>query len=166
MNAPLYTLVDRYIAARDRVDFETGEVDAETNAMLDALSPEIAERVEACAAVRARYIAEAEANEELAKAYHAKSVARGKEVERLDRYVLEQLQRAQLPKVKANTCTVWLQDSVSVSVTVAPEALPSQYRRLVPARVEADKKAIADALKAGELIAGAALVTTTGVRFR
>jgi hypothetical protein len=166
MNAPLYSLVDSYIAALERVDPDTGEVDAETHEVLCALSPAITERVEACAAVRARYLAEAEANDELAKAYHAKSVARGKEADRLERYVLGELQRAGMQKVKGATATVWLAQSVSVAVTAAPETLPAQYQRHVPARIEADKKALKAALDAGETIEGVALETATGVRFR
>jgi len=164
--SPLYALVDSYIAAFSRIDAETGEVDAETHAVLTALSPDIAERVEACAAVIARYEAEAEANDALAKAYHAKSVARGREAERVRRYLLEQMQRASIDKIKGATSTVWLARDSHVDVMCAPETLPERFQRVVPAGIEAAKKALADALKAGETIDGVALVTTTGVRIR
>lgn len=168
MNAPasLYSLVDSFIVALSAIDAETGEVPAETCAALEALTPAIAERLEACAAVVARFEAEAESNDALAKQYHAKSVARGKEAERLRAYMLEQMQRAGIPKTRGASHTVWIAKSTSVAVTCAPEALPAHYRRLVPATIAPDKKALKAALDAGETIAGVELETTERVQFR
>lgn len=170
MNAPtkkpaLYALVDSYLVALDRVDPETGEIDAETQAVFEALTPQLEERIEACAAVRARFLAEAEANDELAKAYHAKSVARGREAERIERYVFEQLQRAGIDKVKGATATVWLQSNSRVEVDDITKLDP-RFVRVVPEKYEADKKTIADALKSDEPVEGAHLVVSKSVRFK
>lgn len=171
MNAPteaprLYALVDAYVTALSRIDAETGEIDTETCAVLDALTPQLSDKIEACAAVVARFEAEAESCDALARQYHAKSVARGKEAERVRDYMLAQLQRAGIRKVKAATATVYLQPSTSVEVAIDASKLPERFQRHVPACVEADKRAIAAALDGGETIEGCKTVTTDSLRIR
>lgn len=164
MNAPLHNLIDAYIAALSRAD-EDGVIDAETTAVLDELTPKLEDKLEALAGVRARYLAEAEANDQLAKQYHAKSVARGKEADRIEAYMLEQMQRAGLQKVRCATATVYVQATPHVEVDNAAMLGP-MFVRVVPAKREPDKAALLKALKAGEVIAGARLVLEEGLRVR
>lgn len=61
------------------------------------------------------------------------------------------------PKIETTKAKLSLRRSESVELTVQPEWLPEQYRR-VKTTIEADKTAIKEAIKAGKEIEGAALV--------
>lgn len=161
----LHALVDSYLVALTRCDEDTGEVPDDVGVVLDTLAGSLSEKVEALAAVRLRYHADAAACNDLAKRYAEKCDAHLKQAARIDRYVLEQLQRAGIPRVNGATHRVWLAKSQRVLVTCAPEDLPEAYQRKVPAKVEADKKALGDALKRGETIVDVELETTESVRF-
>lgn len=162
-NSSLMSLVDCYVTALGAIDGETGEVPDDVHAVLLELSPRIEERVDACAAVIARYEAEAEALDALAKAYHARSVARANEAKRLRAYVARELQRAQLERVRGAVHHAYFQATPHVEID-SVEALPAKYMREVPATRVPDKRGLLAALKAGEEIAGARLVTEKHLR--
>lgn len=67
------------------------------------------------------------------------------------------------PKVKAPLFSAWLAETVSVSISVDPQALPAQYQRV---SIDADKAALKAACQAGARIEGVDLVTRRGVRWR
>ena len=67
------------------------------------------------------------------------------------------------PKVKMPLFTAWLAETVSVSISVDPQALPAQYQRLT---IDADKSALKAACQAGAQIDGVDLVSKRGVRWR
>jgi hypothetical protein len=161
----LMAVIDAYAAALDSVDPETGEVAPELDALFAEIAPQLPERLEALAGARRRLIADAKANDDLAKLYHARSVALGKSVERLEAYAKACLELAEQRKIKTPTAAVWLAETKSVQVDCPPEQLPKAYQREVPARIEADKKALKEALDAGTLISHVSLVTKMGVRF-
>jgi len=67
------------------------------------------------------------------------------------------------PKVKAPLFSAWLAETVSVSISVEPQALPTEYQRV---SIDADKAALKAACQAGARIEGVDLVTRRGVRWR
>ena len=67
------------------------------------------------------------------------------------------------PKVKAPLFSAWLAETVSVSISVEPQALPTEYQRV---SIDADKTALKAACQAGAQIDGVDLVTRRGVRWR
>lgn len=67
------------------------------------------------------------------------------------------------PKVKAPLFSAWLAETVSVSISVEPQALPVEYQRV---SIDADKAALKAACQAGARIEGVDLVTRRGVRWR
>jgi hypothetical protein len=67
------------------------------------------------------------------------------------------------PKVKAPLFSAWLAETVSVSISVEPQALPTEYQRV---SIDADKPALKAACQAGAQIDGVDLVTRRGVRWR
>lgn len=67
------------------------------------------------------------------------------------------------PKVRAPLFSAWLAETVSVSISVEPQALPTEYQRV---SIDADKTALKAACQAGARIDGVDLVTRRGVRWR
>ncbi len=67
------------------------------------------------------------------------------------------------PKVKAPLFSAWLAETVSVSISVEPQALPVEYQRV---SIDADKAALKAACQAGARIDGVELVSKRGVRWR
>ena len=67
------------------------------------------------------------------------------------------------PKVKAPLFSAWLAETVSVSISVEPQALPVEYQRV---SIEADKAALKAACQSGARIEGVELVSKRGVRWR
>lgn len=73
--------------------------------------------------------------------------------------------KAETPFVKLS----WKNNPPSVEVGIPPELLPEKYQRIVPAKVEANKKALAEDLKAlkdGETIEGARLVQKVSLQIK
>ena len=165
MSAPLHDLISRYVALLSEVDGDTGEVPVATAAELDALAPVLSDKIEALAGARARLLADGKACAELAKQYAARAKAREAEAERIERYTMLELQLGGLTKIKGATASVWLQSSERVTVDVDVSALGERFRRTTT-KTDANKEAIKDALKAGEIVAGARLESVPGVRFK
>ena len=67
------------------------------------------------------------------------------------------------PKVKAPLFSAWLAETVSVSISVEPQALPAEYQRV---SIDADKAALKAACQSGARIDGVELVSKRGVRWR
>ena len=67
------------------------------------------------------------------------------------------------PKVKGPLFSAWLAETVSVSISVEPQALPVEYQRV---SIDADKAALKAACQSGARIEGVELVSKRGVRWR
>ena len=77
------------------------------------------------------------------------------------------LQRLGRPRIEGTRFTLALQNNPPrVDVTSLPDALPSEFVRVIPETREPDKTALAKALKAGQEIPGVALVQTQSLRVR
>jgi CxxC motif-containing protein len=86
-----------------------------------------------------------------------------KAVERMKNALLVYLQFTGQDKVKAGTFSVSTATTQAVSIT-DEQAIPCKYLVEQPPKI--DKAGIKDALKAGEVISGAELITNKGVRIR
>ena len=156
--AKLYELVGEYAKllnnSRDYVDEETGEVDAEFDAALNAIGGAIDDKVEGCAKVIRHLDADMEAlrAEEVRIAKRRKSIEGNKE--RLRKYVRESMQFAQRDKIKTPLFTVYLSAAKERVIIDNEDAVPDDYRAEAK-RPPPDKTAIMAAHGRGEAVPGA-----------
>jgi hypothetical protein len=167
MSLHLYELAEEAVALDDLLAMDEGEWTAEA----EALANEWTEQLVAKADAFGSFVRSLEAQAEAIKEEEARLASRRKAVQgradRLKRYGLMALQRMERPKVAGDLFTLAVQNNPpSVALTVGVDALPAQYVRTIPEQREPDKTAIRDALKRGEVIDGAALITTQFLRVR
>jgi hypothetical protein len=163
----LYDLAEEAVALDDLLSMDDGEWTTEA----EMLATELAAKLTAKADAFGGYLRGLEAQAEAIKEEEMRLAARRKaamgRADRLRRYGLMALQRMERPKVAGDLFTLAVQNNPpSVAITVGVDALPAQYVRTIPEQREPDKTAIRDALKRGETIDGAALVTTQSLRIR
>ena len=152
--------LERVIDGGMIVDMDTGEVlfDEEN---LDKLKVTVAEKFLACKMFAEGQRAKAQSLKDLAKAMTESAKAMEKKAERMDAYILE--------RAKANGGEI-ATDSITVKVRKCPPSvdilceqdIPEAYWREKVVR-SVDKAAVKEALKAGEHVPGAALVTNEKV---
>jgi len=159
--AKLYELTGAYAAllrhSSDYIDEDTGEVAEEFGdfaAALSRIEDAIDDKVEGCAKVIRHLDADMEAlrSEEVRLAKRRKSVESNKE--RLRKYIRENMQIAQKDKIKTALFTVFLAAAKERVVIDDEDAVPDAYRGEVK-RPPPSKTAIMDAVKRGEVVAGA-----------
>lgn len=163
--ATLYDLSDAVRAVLDgsfAVDAETGEIFDSEN--FDELQCALDDKLEACAA----YLRELMADVDSLKTEEARMAARRRSIEaraaRFKRYMLECMEHSNVDKVKTARFSMWVGRSQSVDIIDVGE-LPERFTT-TRTDVVVDKKAIRDALKAGEEVPGARLVTSTNLQVR
>ena len=156
--AKLYELVGEYAtllsSSRDYIDEETGEVDAEFDAALNAIGGAIDDKVEGCAKVIRHLDADMEAlrAEEVRIAKRRKSIEGNKE--RLRKYVRENMQFAQRDKIKTLLFTISLSAAKERVIIDSEDAVPDSYRAEAK-RPPPDKASIMAAHVRGETVPGA-----------
>lgn len=146
----LYELAAEYQAVLDEVADAEGVLDEDLEARLDAIAGSLADKVDSCCAVVRTLEAEASA----LKAEEARLAARRKtlanETARLVEYVGTCLRQAEVRKVRGARFTASLAKTPGkVALTVPEDQVPELFapRQTV---IKVDRRAIADALKAGE----------------
>lgn len=158
---PLYELESRLLAAHEEMSeaMERGEeVPASTLAVVEEYALAVGEKRDACAAVIRRLESEAEYVDGEIKRLTLIKARREAAAERLRGYVLSIMRAHNLEKVKGVTTTFTvMQNQPSVEVGLPAEALPAEYQRAIPAKVEPDKLAIKAALNSGTEITGCRL---------
>ncbi len=163
----LYTLAEAYREAMALLEETDGEITPEVEAVLDAAGDALVDKVDAVAAMVRMHEADAERFGEEERFFARKRAAAEGRARWLKSYLLACLETAGEKKVKGERFSVTVQasaPSVVLADDVTPESLPERFRRV---KVEADKKAIGDALKSGEALDGIArLHTGTHVRIR
>ena len=153
-------MMDAWDAA---IDPETGELDADALAAFEALQMERDEKVENIGCWIKNLASDAEALKAEAKAMTERAKRAERKADSLKRYLEAALHGE---KFSSTRCAISWRHSTSVEVDEAevPE-LPEQYvRRKVT--VEADKTAIKDALKAGEVIEGCRLIEKQSIQIK
>lgn len=141
-------------ALENAVDPETGEIAEDVAAALEALDIKRNEKLENIACYIKDLEAEGKAIRDEEKALAARRRTTERKTERLKDYLAWALQGE---KFKSARCAVSFRKSTAVEI--APDALthlPERFLRFKDP--EADKTAIKDALKAGEVIDGCKLV--------
>lgn len=171
MSAPLTLtlreLSEEALALDDLLAMDDGEFTPEAEALAVGLAEQLAAKADGFGA----YLRELEAQDDALAAEAARIAARKKAIAgraaRLKVYGLMALQRMERPKVAGTLFTLAVQNNPpSVQVSVGVEALPEQFVRVIPEQREADKVALKEALKRGEVIEGVALVVTQSLRVR
>lgn len=114
--------------------------------------------------------AELEAFVEAAKAEEKRISERRKaamgRVQRLKEYTKHCMEAAERDEIETGTHKIRLQQNNPKVVVDAEENIPPQFFTIIPATTQLDKKALADALKKGEVIVGAHLERGTSLRIR
>lgn len=140
---------------------DNGETQAATSVALKAVEDAMltaAEKRDAMGVVLRRLESDAEFHAQEAKRMATIAARDAARVERLRAYVLQIMQAHSIEKIKGlSTSFTIIQNQPTVEIGLPPEALPAQFQRVIPASVEPDKRAIKDALKAGEDVTGCRL---------
>ena len=157
----LYELAADYASLRDMEDMDA-EVLQDT---LDSIST----AMEVKALNIAILIDGLSADVNIIKAEEQRLAARRRSIESkqkwLKEYLQGQMERAGIDKFKTPTHTISLQNNPPALNIYDEGKVPAEYQVLVPERWEIDKKAVKDALKAGQ-VPGAELVVGRSLRIR
>ena len=81
-------------------------------------------------------------------------------------YVQSQMEAAGLSKIKTSTQTISLQNNPPAVYIADERLIPAKYLTVIPQTTVADKKRIAEALKAGENVPGCELTQGKSLRIR
>ena len=130
---------------------------------LDQLGTSVESKMDGIARLVRNWESEADAVDAEIKRLRGRSESLRNEAKRVRDYALGCLQAANMRKVKLPIVTAYIGSTVSVEVTVEPEALPAEYQRV---SVSVDKTALKKALQAGEVVEGAALVSSEYLAMR
>lgn len=165
----LHEITADFLALEDLLLESGGEWTPEVEALVAELDANLEGKVDGYAALIREWDADAEKwkAEEQRCAAHRK--ARENAAARLKDRLCQELVTMGREKVETPRFKVAVQRAApSVTLLVEADQLPALYQRVIPQTVSADKKAIADALKAGEDLAGIAEFTegTAYVRIR
>lgn len=165
----LHEITADFLALEDLLLESGGEWTPEVEALVAEMEGNLEAKVDGYAALIREWEADAEKwkAEEQRVAAHRK--ARENAAAALKARLCDAMVTLGREKVETDRFKVAVQRAApSVVVLVEPEALPEPFRRVIPATVSADKKALADALKAGEDLAGVAELApgTAYVRIR
>ena len=164
----LYELTQEQAALLDLIDQhtdpETGELDAEYAAALDAAELATASKLEAVEGFRRGLRAEAEAfKAEEARLAKRRKALEGRD-EALGKYIASCLTLAGLDHLKAGTFDFRMQNNApAVVIFCEAEELPVEWRK---ATWTAKKKEIGEALKRGEVLEFAELSASKSLRVR
>jgi hypothetical protein len=148
--APLYKLADAYVQLLDLIAENAGEVSPEVSAALDANQDQMRTKIEHTiryvrnrAALRDAALAEARQLQEYAATLDAGIVG-------IKRMVMEQLERAGIPKVETSVGTIRIQANgrPSIAWEGSIDLLPEAYRRI---SVSLDGTKAFEDYKAGKL---------------
>lgn len=158
----LYELTDEYLQALSALP-ESG-LDAQTIAdTLEGLEGTLTVKAQAVLAYCLNLEAEADAVEMAGKRMQARAKALRGQFESLRGYLHENMTKAGITEIKAldGTFRARIRDNPESVEVIAPEHIPEEFMREVPARLEPDKALIKDAFKRGEAVPGAMLVRST-----
>lgn len=161
MNVTLYKAAEEFRALREQIDPETGEMPEGLGDMQDAARDVVQRKLLSCAG----YIAEERASLGVLKEHIKRLQERAKNIERgiewSEDYMSRNMLLTGILEVESETrdLKASLQKNRDKSVVVTSEEMvPLAYKRQIPASMEVDKRALLDALKAGQDVPGAALL--------
>jgi hypothetical protein len=142
------------------------ESDGQVTARIDELGLELDAKVEAYGAVIARLKAEKAAITALIEGYEQKVQARENQIVGLIFRLAGAMEAVGVDKLKTPTTTAYFQKSTAVRIPDEDAFAFNAPDRFVVTTHRPNKKAIRDALDAGEAVEGAELITTRSLRLR
>ena len=153
---PLYQLVTQY---RELQALEIEDIDEETLAnTLEGLGGEITEKATNVSAFVRNMETFADSVEEAARAMQARAATIRKKADRTRAYLLNCMQGAGISKIQSPHFTIALRKNPPSVLIAESASIPEKYMVVpLPPPPRPDKKLIADALKAGEVIDGCQL---------
>ena len=146
----LYELAAEYQAVLDEVADAEGVLDEDLEARLDAIAGSLADKVDSCCAVVRTLEAEASALKAEEARLAERRRTRENEAARVVEYIRECLRSAGLQRVKGPRFSASLAKTPGkVVLDVEPAEVPSLFAKTETV-VTVDKRAIGEALRAGE----------------
>ena len=163
----LYELSEQYLHALD--DLPESGLDAQTvSDTLEGIEGALVAKGQAVTAYVLNLEAEAEAIGQAAAKLKARAAVLANRRDHLKAYLHENMLKAGITEIKARDGTFRARiRNNPQSVEVISEAhIPEQYTRLIPERREPDKKAIKEAVEAGETVPGVMVRQTTRLELK
>lgn len=166
--AKLYKLAEdletAYQLLAESVDEETGEINPDAINLLNECKESFDDKISGLVEFIKRLSADYEAYKKEETRLAAMKKSTDNKIDWLKGYIKSCLEKTGRDKVETTSCKVSLSSSHAVNITNL-EALPAEYKS-VEQTVKVDKKALADAFKQGQEIAGAEYVTNINLRIR
>lgn len=166
MSAPLYQLVEQH---RDLMQF-ADETDVDPQALLDTLeglTGEIEIKAQSVAAFIRNIEADSEAISQAAKLMRARAERLQERAESIRTYLLTNMQATGITKISCPFFTITLRKNPQRVDIYDEKAIPDRFRVWPePPPPSIDKKALLDAMKAGEQVPGAGIAQSERVDIR
>lgn len=150
----LYELPESLAALNDLVEEEAIDENGLQMA-IDLLGEQVEQKMDGVVRLVRNWEAEADAIDAEVRRLRGRSTALRNQSKRLREYAVSCLKAANRYKVTLPIATAYIGKSEALEITVPPEALPTQYVKMV---LEPDKISLKQALKGGEAIGGVELV--------
>lgn len=163
----LYELTDEYLQALSALP-ESG-LDAQTIAdTLEGLEGTLTVKAQAVLAYCLNLEAEADAVEMAGKRMQARAKALRGQFDSLRGYLHENMTKAGITEIKAldGTFRARIRDNPPSVEVIDEKFIPEQYTRLIPEHREPDKRAIKEAVEAGETVPGVMVRQTTRLEIK
>lgn len=165
-NLSLYALTGEYLAAADKL----AELDLDEQTVADTLEG-LQGTLEVKATNVAMFVRNLDASAEAIRQAEADMAARRKAIqaraERVRRYLLENMERAGITKIECPHFALSVRKNPPSVAIVSEADIPPEFLRTPPPPAPTpDKKAIADAIKAGRDVPGATLQTTNRLEIK
>ena len=163
----LYELSGQYLEALQALP-ESG-LDGQTiHDTLEGLEGSLQAKAQNVLAYCLNLEAEADAVEMAGKRMQARAKSLRSQYDSLRGYLHENMLKAGITEIKARdgTFRARVRDNPESVEIIAPEHIPEEYMREVPAKLEPDKALIKDAIKRGETVPGAMVIRTTRLEIK
>ena len=155
----LYELADQYNALKSLLE-EDGATEEALQSQLQTIGEAFNDKAESIGKLILQLDSDAVAIGEEIKRLTARKQAAERKADWLRNYLLTEMQNAKTDKIKGQLLTVSVRTNPASVNIVNLDLIPIEYRRIIPERFEADKKAILDRAKTtGEIIPGCEIVT-------
>ncbi len=164
----LYEIANEYRALIDIInDIDPDEIDMDSfTDALNAMQEGFSDKAANIGCLLREIEAEAEAIIEVSKAQRT----RGERLERracwLREYLINQMKISGISSASDRRIRINLRNNPPSVRIDTPEAVPVEYCRMIPQRLEPDKSVIRDALKSGKSVPGVSLVRTNRLEIK
>lgn len=163
----LYDLTDKYL----QLVAEIEEYDLDPAALLDTLEgsdemTNIEDKVNGIVCMIKNFEADVPGLDAEIERLTARKKAIKNRVDSVKNYLQMNLEKAGIDSLKVGIFTVKLQKNPASLVVKNLDEIPARYITIIPEQHQPDKKAIKDALKAGEKVAGVELVQGRSLRIK